>query len=483
MKVAVVGTGIAGSSVVKHLTDAKLDDLETIHVFEKLDQVGKGLPYQVDSDLLLMNSYVGDLGFDQDPDHYLKWLSRHYPKYASSHCFSPRPIFGEYLADYFSDYYHDVKVQIFHEEVQAISQEANCYHLKAEQSGHQGPYQAVFLAIGHPPYADHYHLIGSKNYIHHPYPLDQKLKSITPRDKVAIIGSGLTGIDIMRYLQLSLGAKKSQPISFFIPKDPFSTAKYEKLDDTLQIGLNNHWLKEQGKELTLDQIISQFHQDMLLNGIDFQRLKKDYGAGTFEQVMLAIEREDHQLSLLQLYFRELTPLFPDLFNALSQSDQARFFNEYRSIFEHFRSQMPEESLELLNKWHQYGQIRLIHHAQSIKVVENGFELYSKQGLVDKVDIVINAGGFEMNLSKAIKQDPFLKQAFESGLIQAHPLGGIKVTWPQGQVIDQKGKIHDDLYLMGSWISSTQLGNNNTHLTYEQGERAVQNFISRSSAYN
>ena len=117
------------------------------------------------------------------------------------------------------------------------------------------------------------------------------------------------------------------------------------------------------------------------------------------------------------------------------------------------------------------------------MVENGFELYSKQGLADKVDIVINAGGFEMNLSKAIKQDPFLKQAFESGMIQAHPLGGIKVTWPHGQVIDQKGKIHDDLYLMGAWISSTQLGNNNTHLTYEQGERAVQNFISRSSAYN
>ncbi|MFD0529151.1 SidA/IucD/PvdA family monooxygenase [Kitasatospora arboriphila] len=53
------------------------------------------------------------------------------------------------------------------------------------------------LCVGGDSPKDVYGLTGSGNFIGDPYPITQKLQSVAPDQHVAVIGSGLTAVDII----------------------------------------------------------------------------------------------------------------------------------------------------------------------------------------------------------------------------------------------------------------------------------------------
>ena len=95
-------------------------------------------------------------------------------------------------------------------------------------------YDAVFLAIGHPPYADYYNLEGHPGYVHEPFPVSNLFDHIDPaKDRVGIVGSSLTALDVMEYLQEN--AEWKHPITFYTRHEPFATVKetYYEGDDVV----------------------------------------------------------------------------------------------------------------------------------------------------------------------------------------------------------------------------------------------------------
>lgn len=83
MKLAIVGMGISGSSVLKHLYDLNaLTEEDQVDVYEPREQIAVGFAYQSDDLLLLMNSYSKRLSLNEaNPDEFMEWLATHHPEY------------------------------------------------------------------------------------------------------------------------------------------------------------------------------------------------------------------------------------------------------------------------------------------------------------------------------------------------------------------------------------------------------------------
>src|SRR5699024_5704878 len=65
----------------------------------------------------------------------------------------------------------------------------------------KGDFDAVHLCIGHLAYKDPYGLKDHPHFIHQPFPVQEKMTEI-PHDKtVGVLGTGLTAIDLFRYMQ------------------------------------------------------------------------------------------------------------------------------------------------------------------------------------------------------------------------------------------------------------------------------------------
>ncbi|PWZ93592.1 hypothetical protein DD924_19405, partial [Staphylococcus pseudintermedius] len=60
-------------------------------------------------------------------------------------------------------------------------------------------YDYVFFTTGTMSYNDPFDLKGLKGYIHSPYPANQTLAEVDDDDAVAIIGTGLASLDVVRH--------------------------------------------------------------------------------------------------------------------------------------------------------------------------------------------------------------------------------------------------------------------------------------------
>lgn len=481
MKLAIVGMGISGSAVLKNLYDLNaLTEEDQVDVYEPRDTIGVGFAYQSDDLVLLMNSYSKRLSLNEaNPDEFMEWLGQHHPEYLEDD-FVPRPIFGEYVNQKYRPYLDQESVTWYHHEVTNIRiNQADNFILYTDQNKQGQEYDWVFLTIGHPPYADHYDLLGKANYIHNPYPVKQKLDGINPAHKVGIIGSSLTGIDVMHYLQENYHF--DHPVRFFIRYSPFTNVKSRLYPDPIVLSIDEQWISEQKEkhqgQIPLKVIFDQINQDMAANQVNLLASVEKYQNGSVQDVRYQIQQKPIDLQIMQRYVGILTAYLPDLNMALTPEDRQLFHRQYKRLFEHYRTQFPASKMSLILKWFDQGRLQIISHIDQIKVNESGkFDIQTRDGLQYQMDTLINATGFEQNLVKAGQQVPLIQDLLQQEIIIQNPLGGIQITWPGAHPISPRyGEIRK-MSLSGLVIHQTQFGNNNAQMTARHGKQMVLDYI-------
>lgn len=504
MRIAIVGLGAAGNGTLKALIDFQdqYSDQQQplqIDIYDEPDHLGHGFAYQEDDKKLIMNSVPRDLSIDEDnPNDLLDWLTDNHPDYCDPKTFIPRPIYGAYLKDRIAVYLdrdnvlvHDQLVQ----DIQVVDQDGELitdsqngpYHYQiqtADDKWHETIYQAVFLNIGHPPYADHYHLLGHEGYIHDPYPVDEQLAAIDPSKKIGIIGSGLTGLDVMRYLQYHFAGQFKRSVTFFTRSTPFASAKQGPYDGEIHASFDHQWIADQKAThngyIPLDNILEAFKEDMRINDVDIKRVIDRYGTGSIEEIRHELTAFDRDLQIFQLYTGIITPYLPDMYMGMSILDRNTYKQEYLDIFEHFRSQMTQEALKDIINWYDQDKVSFHDKLTDIKPHSDaGFEVIFENGSSKHVDILVNAAGFESDLLAATEQDAFIKNMVDRDLFTPDPDGGVMITWPQAQVTSQRYASHDNLFLTGRWIMTTQYGNNNAQMSFAFGKQVAQQFLDRT----
>lgn len=482
MKIAIIGMGISGSSTLKHLFDLKaLDSNDTIDIFEPRNEIGTGFAYQVDDETLLMNSYSSRLSLNEDqPREYLEWLNQHHPEYLNDD-FSPRHIFGLYLRDKYEPYLKFDQVRHIKERVIDIEikePERLQFNIMTEQQRYSD-YDFIFMTIGHPPYADYYHLNGSTNYIHNPYPLSQTLNSIDKDDRIGIIGSSLTAIDITHSLMSH--HELNHPILLFSRFQPFTNVKNQLYNQPIVLTMDEEWIDQQKEVhsgyIPLELMWKQLQQDMQANGVNMMDAIHKYQVGSVSAMKIQTQDTPLDLQIIQRYVGLLTAYLPSLNMALSPADRQLFHSKYKRLFEHFRTQFPAFKMKLMHHWLENQKIKFITGLEDIKPQADGtYIVQTREGYQHPVDILINATGFDMNLSKAASMDSMISNLYRREIFMQNSLGGVQISWPKSHPLSPKYGEILNMTLSGAWIFTTQFGNNNAQMTAKHGKTMVQEFI-------
>lgn len=501
MNIAIVGLGTSGNGVLKAFLDfqqAHPNTDFTIHIYDTANHLGHGFPYQEDTHSLIMNSYARNISLDtENPNGFVEWLAANYPEHADPNHYVPRPIFGQYMKDFMKDYMKSDRITIINQLVQDIRVLDNLgkelgenkqipYQFQLQTADHTWQdtvYQAVFLNIGHPPYADHYHLRGHKGYVHNPYPVMETLGELNPEQKIGIIGSGLTALDAMRYMQNKYEGKLAHSISFYTRSTPFKTARQDYYDGPIHMTFSYAWIDEISAKgngyIRLDTILEAFFEDMRVNDVDVKAVIDRFGLGSLSEIRHEVMGYDRELQIIQQYASTITKYLPHLYMKMPGLDREKYIHEYMDIFEYFRNQMTKEALLDILNWYDQGRISFQDQLVDIKAnSQSGFDIYYKNGSVSHADILINAAGFESNLFRASDQDILIKNLVNREIISPTPYGDVLISWPQGQSISRRFGTFDNLFFTGRWIKNTLYGNNNALMNFTFGQDIVKQFLDR-----
>lgn len=219
-KIAIVGMGAAGVSVLHAMTKfSEYADAEII-IYTDPDTFGTGLPYQPDSNILLLNQRAETMSIKQeDPLDFVRWAVAKKGFKDGEKAHLPRPWYGEYLQETMKKAIEILKPTIIKEEVHDLSiQNNNTIILRTPNSEQQ--VDMVHLCTGHLSYQDPYHLKGHAHFIYNPYPTYEKLNNIPNHSCVGIITRSFWGYP--DYLANIPGSKSK--IWYYFQSDDSRTA-------------------------------------------------------------------------------------------------------------------------------------------------------------------------------------------------------------------------------------------------------------------
>lgn len=494
MKIAIIGAGISGASALKAIIDhPNFDKEDQIHLFEPREKIGVGLPYSPDDESIMLNISPDSLSMiDEQPLDFTHWLEENYDEPTNFENLVSRPRYGQYLEERFEEYAKHPQVHHFqlkitdlevldaeHKEVIVESKNTDyLYRLKTADGWLDDFYDAVFLALGHPDYADYYHLTGTRHYIANPYPMQEKLMDFSNEDRIGIIGSGATGVDLMRFFASNYDLK--HPLTYYVQDQGFYFANipYEEEDFTFTFSMD--WIEKKKAEnngiIPFNIILSTFKDDLKADGIDLKKVYEKYQKGDLETIRQALDSKDQDLALVHAYNSKLVGFLPHLYNALSGQDKEFYLKNYHSKLLFFKARVPYETFKWLFNLLDNGKLEVVYGLTEITPQADGsFIAYADK--TEEVDYFINATGFDSRLSKAGKNSELIHNLFQKNIILPHFNGQfVLVDWPQAQIINQKFGLMENLFFYGLLVGGTQHENNDAQLTHQLASQSASWFM-------
>lgn len=496
MNIAIVGAGISGSNVLKSLmTHPNFQADDVIDVYDPRESLGSGLPYEpTDDESIMLNTSPDVLSVDENNElDFTEWLERHFKELTNFEQLVSRPRYGKYLVERFASFYtheqvHHIQNTVIDVEVldaetkelAADTQDGNyVYRIKTEDGWQDSIYDAVFFSVGHPEYNDFYDLKGTENYFHNPYPMKEKLANFDNNQKISVIGSGATGVDLMRFFTSNY--ELEQPLTFYDLKDPFHCVAIPYEKDNITYRLTKDWVREQKEEhggfIPLQVILDTIKEDLKQENADPIAVYDRYKSGTLDVYRKAFDTKDQELSAVQQYAAKSVPNLPHLYNALSGGDQQEYMKNYHQIMLFFKTKVPYYSYQWLFELIDAGKVETVAGLKEVTVLENGRFQFVTEDSEAEADIVVNATGFINNLETLTKHSELIRNLFHRRLIMPHVNGKfILVDWPQCRVINQQYGRMDNLFFLGLLIGGTQHENNDAGQTIQQARYTAKAFM-------
>ena len=469
--VALIGCGASGVAILHQLA-AQLNNISEkptiteLSIFEPAQDLGVGLAYQKDLDALLINRPANSMSIDSDcQKDYESWLtendianegksdpyngkrSRNYT------CFTSRQQFGDYLKSRMKSALdcirqHGIQVQIYHKAIikimrtkrKSISRfilyDPNCNYHAADD---------VILAIGNNKPLDTYHLSHTDNYIHEPYPTQQKLKIIPSSDKICIVGNSLTAVDMALALN-ALGHRGRIMLSSRTHIFPH-----------VRKSTSSHHLKYLTHS-NIDKLIHTQGSLTLRNLVRLLRLELKYSCESQWQTLFRsdktdlVEHLDNELSMenahpYQSLLNATNNIIEKVWHNLRFKDKKLFLSRYHRLWNRCRFPIPKENAKQLlnmaknNQLHYFGNLKTIHYDATNKL----YELISTDKSKAQIHWVINATGPAHHLPP---DNLLLHTLITCGHSRLHPLGGIDVDYNTNLLISSAGSLIQGLYLLG-----------------------------------
>nr|WP_207927429.1 FAD/NAD(P)-binding protein [Streptococcus catagoni] len=467
--------GVSGLAVLLALAHKKQDQLDHMEIicFDDPDHLGRGIPFQEDDDSALINSPIDDISFDyRNMSDFMEWMAENH--YDTSLNYVARSLYGQYMTEKAEQLMAQLPVTIVKHQVEAISYlpDKEQWQVKVEGKKDLSSFDEIHLACGDLPPIDPYQLEGDAAYISDPYPIKNLSKEDLSRANVAVIGTGLAAVDVIKWL---LSHTKAS-IKAFSRSNYFPTVRI--LD-----GTPLHWqfFTEENLEKYLAQARKSFDlstfEELLLGELsalgfaDWETTTNDYLAAGTEGIKLSLEKAEQIYHLQQLASR-VTNWLTDLWPLMTTSDRQAYQKKYGRAIVNLRNPMPDVSAKILLEAAKEDRLTTIEAVTDIITKDQGFLLKTKEGSDIAVHYVINATGYQLTPDNLHKAKPLIQSIIDQRLCQIDEQGGLTILPETAQVISPKHGLIPSLYAHGALINGVIYQNNSTITIQKMAERAV-----------
>ncbi len=387
---------------------------------------GKGIAYSAASDVFLLNVHAGRMSaFPDQPHHFVDWLQRQ-PAFANvpaaelETSFMPRRQYGLYLEEILKE---TIQAASGFHKIEVLSTKANgCKATPDGQyaltltNGQTLKAQQVVLATGNFLPAALRCQIPQEAVNSHFFPdpwVPQAWHGLTDQDTIALLGTGLTSIDIiMGLLETGFQGKIHAISSNGLLPRPYQTAESDSV-----------FSQKVEKASSLPEVLNLFNQ-----------ARRQHGKHSWERLVNGIRPHTQQL-----------------WRRFSLPDKKRFMRRFGSLWAVARHRLPPQVHQVVQEAITRGQLQITAgRLQAVSTGAQGLQLaiQSKTGLWElDVSRLVTCTGPQQNYQHLT--DPLISSLKTQGLLQPHPLGiGVNAT-AHGQLLDRAGKPVPGLFTLGA----------------------------------
>ncbi|MBL1078761.1 FAD/NAD(P)-binding protein [Nocardia sp. 2] len=437
MHIGIIGAGVAAVGLLDALATGAEGSAHAVTVFDGSEAVWRGRPYQVDAETVrvnapppLMSVRAGDMG------HYQEWVrgragAERYLDPGLGQPLLPRAHYGEYLAETARAAVDALRragwqVSVVNAHVTGFATEADRVVLHAG-SGARVAVDRVVLGVGSGRPRDHYGLSGTPGYVAEPYPVARTLAGVAADAHVAVIGSGLTAVDIAVTLE-ARGHRGA--VSFlsrggtlpFVQQRPLALEVAELTPEAVIRAAG-----ERG-ELSLAALVSLMRAELARYGDDFDSFAEEILSTAAEDPVVRLRRQlegvDSGHRGLRLLTRAIRVAGPVAWPLLAESERAMLRDKHFRTINSLSSPMVPHNARIILRLLDSGQLRLRSGLRKIEArAAGGFAVSDAARWT--AGVVINA----VNPSAyTTPQDaePLVSALLNAGAAELDPAGGLRV---------------------------------------------------------
>jgi uncharacterized NAD(P)/FAD-binding protein YdhS len=426
--VAIIGAGFCGSMVAVNLLRKTKEHVD-VALIERSGTFARGLAYGTTDRFHLLNVPAAKMGaFPDDHEHFYRWacenpeeLKRHGVNAVESHSFLPRVLYGKYLTGLLDrvNGAHGFLRRITAEAID-VSPQANGRFRVRLRNAPSLIAQHVVLALGNFPPGDpklrdqRFHR--QERYLENPWS-EETRKKLAESGDVLILGSGLTGLDLL----LSLAPLKTR--------------------GTI------HVLSRRGLFPRPHRVVKPSP-----SFLDAKSLPK-----TARQACRLVRAQVEQAEARGIDWRavidSIRPYSQQVWKQWPTEERRRFLRHLKAFWEPHRHRAAPEVLELKFQLEKAGRLQC-HRGRIFSISpEKDFvsvqfrDSNAHKEKVLRVSYVVNCTGPECNYHKLT--DPLVIQLFSRGIIVPDPLFlGLDVGLG-GTILNLQGERVTHLHTLGS----------------------------------
>ncbi|MGW5753416.1 FAD/NAD(P)-binding protein [Nocardia rhamnosiphila] len=444
MHIGIVGAGMATVALLDALaaSDAKPGE---ITVFESSSAVWRGRAYQCDQDSVRVNAPpMAMTARGGDLDHYRRWLQERpelvrYLDDGLGLPVVPRAVYGQYLEQTAHIAIAGLRrngwrVSVVNSGVTGFSRDSDAI-LHTAAGGAFRVDRAVLSVGGGQPH-DSYGLAAVPGYTHEPYPLSRRLAEVPADRHVAVIGSGLTAVDIVVGLASTghAGPITLMSRSGVLPAVQQRPIRYEPQYLTPEYVLRE--VREGRDQVTLTMLIELMKKELAELGQDFGTLTDEVVGNDTEP---PVQRLRRQLSSVadphqgrRLLGRAVRTVVPAVWPLFGEQDKTMLRGAYFRTINCLSSPMVPRNANILLNLLDSGQVQLRPGLQKIHPrSRSGFMVTDDTEWT--ADVVINAVN-PPAYTVPQAAEGLVHSLLTSASAERHPFGGLTTQPGSGRLL-------------------------------------------------
>lgn len=459
LSIGIVGGGAAAISVLRQLP---VDDRLRVCVYTDR-AVGPGRAYADDVDSALLNRQAYAMSISMDwPDEFVDWTRREHPEQlnAGAASFVPRSFYGRYLQDSVATAEAALGERMSIVSGRVIDAE-RCnerWHLTVDRESGAGRdtyhHDVVILALGSSPPADPYRLHGAARYVQDPYPAQKWLAATLSQQTAAVIGSGLSAIDVALALRSRNWEGRLEMVSRrgILPDVRTDTTPMDFDPDISALilrvarergGLEWEDVRQIVDYLALGQGIrrSEVRSAFAAIGTPAHERISSMSVGGATSVSPDVQRL--AVGIAQHYVN-------DLWSAMTRSARTAMVSTVHAQFQALANPLPARSAAALAQQIDDGRLVIRSGLQEVTPVSRGMLLEFPESSVT-VDGAVNATRTPAGAPSAAAAS-LVSSLLYRGFAQSNPYGGLRIDVASNALLDPQGNEVPGLYAIGEIAS-------------------------------